>query len=156
MLHDGRQVSLLQLDDLLRLVDVEEVAPLQVSRVLVALGWDGLLSVLVELPVDADGGVVCEDVQVLSQLLEEVGVLARLVLLQDRLLRRREVTHLLLLLDVGLDAGRPVRRLVLRDDVDELVHLLPQAQHRQVAHPVEEVKVERPPLVDLDLLLGSV
>ena len=57
----------------------------------------------------------------------------------------------LLLLDVREDAGRRI----LLYDIDELVDLLPKTEHRQVAHSVEQVVVERSPLVYLDLFLIS-
>lgn len=76
MFHDGVEVALFKLDDLLGPIDVQEVSPLQVPGVLVPVGWSRLLRVLVELPVHSDCRIVCENVQVLSELLKKVRVLA--------------------------------------------------------------------------------
>jgi len=56
-----------------------------------------------------------------------------------------------LLLQIVLDAVERVALVILVNNVNQLVHLLSQADHSQVTHSVEQVKVERSPLVNFDL-----
>jgi hypothetical protein len=109
VLHDSVEISFVQLDDLLGAIYVQEVASLQVSRILVAKCWDRLLAVLVELPVNTNCGIVRKDIQVFSQLFQKIGVLASSSSSVLLFLRHGWLNEaLLLLLDISLYTGSSV------------------------------------------------
>ncbi len=168
VVHDGLDVILVELYYLFCSINEEIVGSLEVAWVVAASSRLRHSLVIVELPVYPDGCIVAEEVQLTPQILHQVAgqrqagsgspyesTLGLESAIGSSRLRSKSaklfVEELLLLLHVGLDTVDPASCAVFLDDVDQLVHFLPKAEHGEVAHTIEQVVIEGPPLVNLDL-----